>query len=388
MGFLQRLFGTDDYYDDDDYYDEYDEYEEDGYLEELIGSKEKEPPEKEPPEKEPLPASSPKEALRPPAPRIKKLPIDDIDREQEVVSCCERIMDHTSQMRDAKAQYDVISDYLKDAEKIDDLPDGKRMRLIRAAQDVENVSAQRDELLERKSKIPESRRALFDSMGDDMVDQLERLKSNESYQALVKRDMQRLEGERHSWIVEIEESKNAQKILRRSLYILMGIFIAWIIIYLVLLNNISGRYIDELKFAMLIVSALVAALGFASYLRFLNRKTNQKKARRALNKSIVLLNQMKAKYVTITNAVDYAYEKYDIHSSHELSYLWEQYLKAKKEEEEFERTGDELDAVGRELKRVLEAMEIDAVNFWAIQTRALIDRREMVEVRHHMGARG
>ena len=57
---------------------------------------------------------------------------------------------------------------------------------------------------------------------------------------------------------------------------------------------------------------------------------------------------------------------------------------AKKEEEEFERTGDELDAAGRELKRVLEAMDIDAVNFWAIQTRALIDRREMVEVRHHM----
>ncbi len=40
------------------------------------------------------------------------------------------------------------------------------------------------------------------------------------------------------------------------------------------------------------------------------------------------MNKIKFKYVNTKNAVDYACEKYHVHNSKELTYIWEQYQDA------------------------------------------------------------
>lgn len=68
------------------------------------------------------------------------------------------------------------------------------------------------------------------------------------------------------------------------------------------------------------------------------------------------MNRTKIKYVNSTNAVDYACEKYHVHNSYELTYLWEQYLEAKREREKFERNSDDLEYFNGKLVHMLQNM--------------------------------
>ncbi len=89
----------------------------------------------------------------------------------------------------------------------------------------------------------------------------------------------------------------------------------------------------RILFTILMVAA--AASGFFMLYRNQNNTREIKRAEVNMNHAITLLNHTKIKYVNSTNAVDYACEKYHVHNSYELTYLWEQYLEAKREREKF-----------------------------------------------------
>ena len=109
-----------------------------------------------------------------------------------------------------------------------------------------------------------------------------------------------------------------------------------------------------------------------------------KQAEVNINGAIVLLNKVKLKYVNITSAVDYACEKYHVKNSHELNYMWEQYMEAVKEKEKYAKTNEELEYFNGRLVRMLKNYQLYDPKVWVYQAQALIEKKEMVEVKHNL----
>jgi len=97
-----------------------------------------------------------------------------------------------------------------------------------------------------------------------------------------------------------------------------------------------------------------------------------------------LLNSVKMRYVSVTSAVDYACEKYHVHNSKEMNYIWEQYLEAIKEQEKFEKTNVDLEYFTEKLLRDLKPLKLNDPSIWLHRAEAIVEPSEMVEVKHDL----
>ncbi|MCR5784271.1 MAG: hypothetical protein K6G40_01335 [Eubacterium sp.] len=302
----------------------------------------------------------------------------EVSGEQRVIEGCEKIMELVKDLKKEKSEYDVLTGYLNDTEILLNLAEEDKDDLAQTASNIINLSSTKDRYRMKSAQISDERMSEFDTVKDDMPDRINTIKSNEAYQNVVKRDMQHLEGEKHSWAIEISEITEEQSLLNKVLYIILFLFAAWMIIC----GIATLHYNIDMNLAALSVGAVIAVIVMLLYVRIQTNQKNLKQAEVNINRAIVLLNQMKAKYVTITNAVNYAYEKYDVKSSYELGYLWEQYLQAVREREAYERANEDLDYYNKVLLRELKTYKLFDESIWIYNAAALVDDKEMVEVRH------
>ena len=96
---------------------------------------------------------------------------------------------------------------------------------------------------------------------------------------------------------------------------------------------------------------------------------------------------MKFKYVNIKNAVDYTCERFHVNNSLELTYNYEQYIEACKEREKFKQTNEDLEYFNGRLVRILQGLHLYDARIWLNYANAVIDPREMVEVKHDLFSR-
>ena len=69
-------------------------------------------------------------------------------------------------------------------------------------------------------------------------------------------------------------------------------------------------------------------------------------------------------------------------SAAELNQQWEYYLEAVKEREKYQRTNEDLEYFKGRLVRVLSQYKFYDAQVWVTQALALVDPKEMVEVKH------
>ncbi len=106
-----------------------------------------------------------------------------------------------------------------------------------------------------------------------------------------------------------------------------------------------------------------------------------------LNRVIQLTNKVKIKLVNCTNALEYVYEKYQVENYREFSAVWEKYVRTKDEERRYRKSTELLEHYNRTLMAALEDEEVKDAEIWLYQAEALLDEKEMVEVRHHLNIR-
>lgn len=85
--------------------------------------------------------------------------------------------------------------------------------------------------------------------------------------------------------------------------------------------------------------------------------------------------------------MDYNYQKYMVKSYEEFYYLWELYLKTKEEEKRYRQNTELLEQYNRQLTQELKSYELTDPEIWIYQAIAIIDNKEMVEVRHRLNVR-
>ena len=300
--------------------------------------------------------------------------------QHEALTCCEQLIELTRELEEAKKEYRMVTDYLGDIQILEDLPEDAMDRIRDSAQNIQTLNQTRESMGNKERKISEAQFAMMEQMEDELPNDIRRMQTNESYQSMIRRDMDNLEGEKSEWGFYLEAIQREQKLLKIGLFILIPVFIAgigvlWYFQYV--------RYRNVMMYTMMFIF-VVALLSFGCFLRIQYNRRERVRANASINRAITLSNQMKAKYVNVTNAVEYASEKFHVRNSMELAYLWEQYLEEAKERETVMKTDEDLEYFSKKLVRDLRQYKLYDAAIWVHQVSAILDKREMVEVKHYM----
>ncbi len=293
---------------------------------------------------------------------------------------CEQILTAAKALEETKRDYKVVTDYLTDIQKIEELPENEFAGIQEVARNVQELNKSRDAYLNKSRNISDTQFAQMEQLEDEMPQIIKNLKDNEAYQNAVKRDMQYLEGEKEEWRYYKEALEQESQLLRRLLYVLAGVFLAAAILIVIL--GLVMHFDITLPF--LAATLVAAAIGIGMVWRLQNDGVDIKRSQANINRAITLLNKISFKYVNVTNAVDYACEKYHAKNSYELNYIWEQYLEEVQEREKYQKTNDDLEYFNDKLMMLLHRYHLYDTKIWIYQAQALLDKKEMVEVKHEL----
>ena len=101
----------------------------------------------------------------------------------------------------------------------------------------------------------------------------------------------------------------------------------------------------------------------------------------------MLMNKVTIKAVNNQNYLDYMYNKYMVENYKQLKENWEEYIQIKEEAKKYESNTRLLEYYNNELIKELKKFQIVDAEIWIYQPSAIIDPREMVEVRHRLNVR-
>ncbi len=305
------------------------------------------------------------------------------DKVRFITDNCEQILETSRQLEEMKAEYKAVTSYLTDMQRIDQIPLEEREELNDIAQKIITLTRERAKYQNKTRKITDVQFKNIAKYEDIIPTEMKKMTKNESYNITIKNDMRHLEGEKGSLYYQKEEIENNHIYLKRiaitTCVLVASLFILFIIIESLLEANI------QIPFLMTIVMALASTIYIINSER--KNKNDMNLTERKLNRAISLLNKVKIKYINNTNELDYSYQKYMVNSYNELNYLWEQYKKAREEEKLYKNNTEDLDFHNNELVKELKRNKVADPDIWIYQVIAIIDDKEMVEVRHRLNVR-
>lgn len=305
------------------------------------------------------------------------------ERANFLKNCCDIIIEAKRQQFEAKKEYEVVTSYLADIQKIDLLPERTKKSIEEMAKKLVLLNEERDKMQKIPAKITMSQRMALEPYEDTILDEIKKMEENEQYLDRINSDIRLLESEKASLDFELEDVMERDATGRKMLMIAGG-FIAVFLTFLLIIQEVAQKEV-QIPFLLTIVFGILVT----AYFYFSNRKNQHdlKVAEAKTNKVIMLLNKVKIKYVNCTNLLDYLYEKFHVKSSMELKYHWNEYMRLVEEERRFKKTADSIDFYTKEIVMELKTHGVADAGVWAHQIEALVDPREMVEVRHRLNVR-
>ena len=305
------------------------------------------------------------------------------ERANFLKNCCDIIKEAKRQQFEAKKEYEVVTSYLADIQKIDLLPERTKKSIEEMARKLTFLNEERDKMQKIPAKITMSQRMALEPYEDTILDEIKKMEESEQYLERINSDIRLLESEKASLDFEMEDIMERDTSGRKMLMIAGG-FIAVFLTFLLILQEMTEKQV-EIPFLLTIVFGILVTASFY----FSNRKNQHdlKVAEVKVNKVIMLLNKVKIKYVNCTTLLDYLYEKFHVRSSTELKYHWNEYMRLVEEERRFKKTADSIDFYTKEIIMELKTHGVIDAGVWGHQIEALVDPREMVEVRHRLNVR-
>ncbi len=297
-----------------------------------------------------------------------------------IMNCCQQIIEAGKELKEEQSEYRIVTDYLNDIQILEELPKEESKEIRSTAESVQNLNQQREEYQNSEKRISDVQFVQMQQEEERIPQAIRKLKENEEYQSAVKRDMNYLEGEKTEWYYNKFDLLHQQKILKAFSFVLPGIFLMSAAILFVLQ---TGFHLDVIYAWMAVIFA-AAVGGFGIYMKMSWNQTEIKRSEVNMNHAIVLLNKVKFRYVNVTNAVDYAREKYHVKNAYEFNYYWEQYLNEVREREKFQQANEDLAYFSEKLVRLLNRYRLYDAGVWVNQASALLDKKEMVEVKHNL----
>lgn len=295
----------------------------------------------------------------------------------------DRIVLADNQNSSLRREYSQVTDYLTDIQKIDYIKDDDAKRLFDDATAIIRLEQERLKCQKRDNRLSKKQYDLMEQYSDVMNKELNNMKKREKYQLEIKSDMRNLEGEKESLKNEQHDILIRQGNMR-NIAIGTGVLITSVFALLAIIWTYSG-FDMTFPFVISVAVAGMIALYIISGMRKvrINLTINEKK----LNKAITLLNSVKIKYINNTALLDYLCGKYSMKNSVEMEHIWNQYLRAKADEQTLSTNAAETKEHKNNLEVLLRTYGVKDTEVWIYQAAALLDSREMVEVRHKLNVR-
>ncbi len=305
---------------------------------------------------------------------------EEVQTKNYVVDLCEQLINTSNDLSDAKEEYQLVTNYLNDIQVIEDLGDKVKKPLAECASYVSKLEQQRTDFLKTERRISDTQFEQMQEEEEHLPGIISRLKSNESYLDAIKKDMAYLEGKKLEWTMQRNTSVKVQKKMRQAAVYLFALFAT----LMALLGILSWYMKIDLALPMTIAAIIAVAYGGYVLIRFQNSSRSIRQADVNRNHAVTLENHVKIKYVNIKNAVDFVCEKYHVKNAYELQFLFEQYQKEARDKEQFRKTSDELNYYSKTLIEYLQKLRLYDSRVWINHANAIVDSRELVELKHNL----
>jgi hypothetical protein len=306
------------------------------------------------------------------------------DRERCIRGYCEQIIEASRQNEEAKLEYQAVTSYLTDIQKIDRIEGEDREALVDIARNLVTLSRERHEYQsKREAKLSDKQYQYYEKNETKLPEDIKKLEEYEAYNTKIKNDMRHLEGEKSVLRHQKKEYAASQRYLKK-IAIITSILVVTMFALFYVLETVADK---DMRLPYLLTIALAGISGLYIFLEGRKNAYNIKLTQIKLNKAITLLNTVKIKYVNSTNCIDYACKKYNVNSALELRFQWEQYCKMKKMQLELVRNTEKMNEFNTMLMDQLKKYEVSDLDIWTYQAAAIIDNKEMVEIRHRLNLR-
>lgn len=314
--------------------------------------------------------------------------MDDLEQaalaeESELSHHLSLIVDFTYDMEDLKREYELVTSYFSDIQKIEQMAPDQLRKLEDDARKILMLEESRKEFQHTPKRISSERYKCLMRQETEVPKGIERIRELEDMRGKIKRDLEYLEGEKGALQYEEKELQSRQGTMRNTA-VVIGLLTVLTVIILLFLNLQYGIDLTVIGAAVAIVAVIIEFFLFLGYNR---ANSDRELCYKKHNRAIQLQNKVKIKWLNNTNHLDFLYAKYEVNSGKELEYDWEQYRLAVEEEEQYQKNTGDLRVYQDEVLENLRQAGVRDVDIWLQQILALVDKREMVEVKHALNVR-
>lgn len=309
------------------------------------------------------------------------LQINDKGQRQEYVKgCLEQIAEASKELENLQFEYNMVTSYLKDMEEIEALPEQEKEILRECAKKIDALESQQSGYRERKKRMDDAQFRQMERMEEEVLEGCRKLSEAEEYQDLIKRDLRRLDGEKQAYLYRKGELHRTIEDTRAMSVVCSTAVVICILILMIM----QFGFEMNTKLGYLAAAALGAVAITAIFVKHNNSVTELARVENAIGRLIRLQNTVKIRYVNNTNLLDYLYLKYNVSSAGELSKNWQQYVEEKEERDKYRQAERDLDHYQKDLLHELRRYQVKDPMVWLHQIPALLDKKEMIEIRHSL----
>ncbi len=304
-------------------------------------------------------------------------------REEYVRTCLDQMQVASEEMDKLTNEYAVVTSYLTDMEEIEAIPKDEKKEIERIATHLSELRKNHDSYVLKESRMTTKEYNKMDALDEDVNEAVKKILAEEDYRDKVKKDLKKVDREKRAY--DIRQSELSADIVNfRGIAIIAIAAAAVLVILLFLLQALLDM---DVKIGYYITVALIAVALTFIYLKYVDSTSEKRKVDRTINELILLENKVKIRYVNNRNLLDYYYLKYDISSGEELKSLYERYLLEREDRRKYESNESVYLDETAKLVRSLRRYRITDPDIWLNQSEALVDSREMVEIRHKLISR-
>ncbi len=305
---------------------------------------------------------------------------DGKQRKEYVKGCLEQIAEASQELDNLQFEYNMVTSYLKDMEEIEALPPGEKAELDECARKLNALEQESSGYAERKKRMSDEKFHQMERLEDEVQEGLEKLTEAEDYQELVKRDLRKLDGEKHAYMFRKNELRRIIEDTRSMTIVCVTAVLVCVAILLLL----QFAFQMNTQIGYLAAAAIGAVAITAIFIKHTDSVRELAQVENGIGKIIRLQNTVKIRYVNNTHLLDYLYLKYNVSSAGELGKSWQLYLEEREERRKYQQAERELDQCQKELLHVLRRYQVKDPMIWLHQTEAILDKKEMVEIRHNL----
>lgn len=295
----------------------------------------------------------------------------------------EGIQEAKKQCEDIKFEYGQVTSYLKDIQLIDQAPEEEKTKLLAAAQLIQELMKERKKLQKKEYKFTDGQRRAMENYEEIVEKDIQKLLEYEDFQMKIKHDMRQLSGEKNLLLADKKDIIRRQRMLKTIGKTLVALLIA------------TGSMLAALAYCFKVDIGLpfvgAVAVAFVIAVLILNEARKNRIdmviTEKKCNRAIFLSNRVKIKYVNNVRTLDYMYHKYQVRNATELDFVHSQYVRAKREWAKQRESSIRINECNQIVLSELHRLGVKDCDIWLGQAAALVEPKEMVEVRHDLNVR-